>query len=167
MRYLKPALSFEQQAERLIGRGLIVRDKYLLVERLQSVNYYRLSGYWYPFKINDPADGAEKFQQGTTFEMIWRRYVFDRRLKLLVMEALEAMEVAVLRTQMVEQFTLLHGAFGYINPSHFHATLRPERHSKLLDELATTISKSREEFVGRFKKNMLMRLICPFGWLPN
>jgi len=164
MRYLKPALTSEQQADRLIGRGLVVNDKRLLVQRLQTVNYYRLSGYWYSFKNIDSITGNESFQKGTTFEAVWQRYVFDRELKLLVMDALETIEVAVLRTQMVEQFALLHGAFGYIQTSNFQPAISSERHAKLLDELAYTVSKSREEFVSRFKNKYINEQHLPL-WM--
>ncbi|HAH32952.1 MAG TPA: hypothetical protein DCL44_11635 [Elusimicrobia bacterium] len=40
MKYDKGPLSFEEQAERLISRGLIA-DKTLLVSRLKNVNYYK------------------------------------------------------------------------------------------------------------------------------
>jgi abortive infection bacteriophage resistance protein len=50
MKYTKSALSFEKQAQLLIDRGLIVREKAELVRHLSIVNYYRLSAYWYPFK---------------------------------------------------------------------------------------------------------------------
>src|SRR4030066_957983 len=111
MRYTKPALSFEQQAKLLLDRGLIAPNKEVLVKRLSTVNYYRLSAYWYIFKKTDPVSGNEYFAPGTTFEMIWRRYTFDRELRLLVMRAIEHVEVAILRTQLVEYFTLLHGPF--------------------------------------------------------
>ncbi|MFM8830728.1 MAG: hypothetical protein ACKOHM_06955 [Spartobacteria bacterium] len=48
MIYSKEALSLEEQADRLIGRGLIA-DRDELIGRLKVVNYYRLSGYLYPF----------------------------------------------------------------------------------------------------------------------
>ena len=112
MKYTKPALTFEQQAQRLLDRGLIA-DKKLLVERLSAVNYYRLSAYWYNFKRIDPATNTEGFAQNTSLEMIWRRYSFDRELRRLITEALEHIEVAILRTQLVAQFTLAHGPFGY------------------------------------------------------
>ena len=114
MNYTKPALSFEQQAQRLIDRGLIAPDKTILVTHLKAVNYYRLSAYWYPFKRIDSGSGNERFVPNTTFEMIWRRYTFDRELRLLVMDAVEHVEVAILRTRMVEQFTQLHGPFGIL-----------------------------------------------------
>ena len=48
MKYNKSSLTFEQQADLIISRGLIVDDKETLVNILHSVNYYRLSAYWYP-----------------------------------------------------------------------------------------------------------------------
>lgn len=88
MKYEKLALSFEQQADRLISRGLIVADKAALIQQLRSVNYYRLSAYWYPFKRVDPETKEEKFAPNISFDMIWRRYTFDRQLRLLAIEAL-------------------------------------------------------------------------------
>jgi abortive infection bacteriophage resistance protein len=43
MNYVKPALTYEEQADLLLSRGLSA-ERELLVTRLQSVNYYRLSG---------------------------------------------------------------------------------------------------------------------------
>jgi hypothetical protein len=52
MKYSKPPLSFESQADLLIARGLVAyRTK--LISRLEVVNYYRLSGYLYPFRNLD------------------------------------------------------------------------------------------------------------------
>ena len=89
VKYTKEPLTFEQQADRLIRRGM-QGDRELIVARLASVNYYRLSGYCYPFRNLD-----DTFRPGTTFAAVWQRYVFDRRLRLLVMDAIERIEVAV------------------------------------------------------------------------
>jgi abortive infection bacteriophage resistance protein len=151
MEYTKPALSFEQQAERLIGRGLIVSDKSLLISRLKAVNYYRLSAYWYPFKEVEPESGEERFVRGTNFETIWRRYTFDRELRLLVMDAVERVEVSILRTRMVEQFALLHGPFGYTDIKNFSPRFYLSEHNRLLSELDESVNRSSEEFVGRFR----------------
>lgn len=45
MKYTKPPLTFEQQADLLLGRGLSA-DRPTLLARLQAVSYYRLSAYW-------------------------------------------------------------------------------------------------------------------------
>jgi len=150
MRYTKPALTFDQQAQQLVDRGLIVSDKEILTQALRTVNYYRLSAYWYPFKYIDPDTGEERFVSNTTFNKIWRRYTFDRRLRLLVMDALEHIEVAILRTRMVEQFTVIHGPFGYTNRNNFNPKFSQRSHVRLMKEIRESIKRSREEFIERF-----------------
>ncbi len=149
MEYTKPALSFAQQAQRLLDRGLGVAGKDALIQRLSVVNYYRLSAYWYPFTQINPATGKEHFAPGTTFEVIWRRYTFDHHLRLLVMDAIERVEVAILRTRMVEQFTLRHGPFGYCDSVNFAPDLD---HTRLVREIDDAVDRSKEEFVQRFRQ---------------
>lgn len=52
MKYTKPPLTYEQQADLLLARGLVA-DKAGLIAKLNAVSYYRLSAYWYPFKQPD------------------------------------------------------------------------------------------------------------------
>ena len=44
MKYTKPALSFEQQADQLLNRGFQA-DRTRLIETLSRVSYYLLSAY--------------------------------------------------------------------------------------------------------------------------
>lgn len=147
MNYSKPALTYGQQADLLIRRGLIVTDKSLLEARLRSVSYYRLSAYWHPFRLND-----DRFQAGTNWEMIWRRYVFDRHLRLLVMDAIERVEVAVLRTWMVEEFALQYGPFGYLNPSNFRPEFPGNQHARLVQDVDDGFGNSREVFAEHYRQ---------------
>ena len=59
--YTKPALTIEQQADRLIERGLVVSNRSELEQFLSNVSYYRLTAYLFPFKEN----GEEHFKDGT------------------------------------------------------------------------------------------------------
>ncbi|MGH8020842.1 MAG: Abi family protein, partial [Opitutaceae bacterium] len=111
MKYAKVPLSFEDQADLLLQRGLVAdRDK--LLARLRAVNYYRLSGYLFPFRQPD-----ETFRAGTTLDLVWRRCVFDRRLRLLLLDAVERIEVAV-RTRAAHCFVTKHGCFGHLDACH-------------------------------------------------
>jgi len=100
-RYTKPALTFDEQVDRLLRRGMI-GDREAIKSRLSTVNYYRLSAYWYPFRKHGatPTDRRlDDFVEGTAFDTIWDRYIFDQKLRLIVMEAIERIEVAA-RTQI-------------------------------------------------------------------
>ena len=97
MEYTKPPLTFEEQARKLISRGLVA-DKDELIQRLKCVNYYRLSAYLYPYRKPD-----DTYKDKTSLQIVWRHYTFDRQLRVLVMDAVERVEVAM-RTQLVYLF---------------------------------------------------------------
>ena len=83
LKFTKPPLSYQQQAELLIGRGMVIPDHDAMMRQLEAVGYYRLCSYWHPFKQADSS-----FVPGTSFETVWKRYVFDRQLRLAVMDAI-------------------------------------------------------------------------------
>jgi abortive infection bacteriophage resistance protein len=144
MRYVKPALSYEEQADLLLGRGLIAaRD--ILIDRLRVVNYYRLSGYLYPFRNPD-----DSFRPGTDLETVWRRYTFDRRLRLAVLDAVERVEVA-LRTQIVYEHVRRYGPFGYAVPANL-PKLADDRFGHFLARVYDETQRSREVFVQHFQR---------------
>lgn len=143
MRYTKPPLTFEQQADQLLQRGLVAeREK--LIARLSEVNYYRLSGYWYPFRMPD----GEVFPSGTTLDLIWDRYVFDRQLRVLVMDGIERVEVAV-RTALANRLSLRHGAFGHLDRRHL-PNISVGRHRRMLEKIQNEEDRSNEVFVGHY-----------------
>ncbi len=143
MKYTKPSLSFEEQADLLIGRGM-GGDRALIVKRLSAVNYYRLSGYWYTFRNTD-----DSFKRGTTFEEAWDRYAFDRHLRLLVMDAIAHIEVAV-RTRIAYHHSQEFGAFGYATDSTSLPGLKDR--AEFLARVGEEVSRSRETFVEHFQK---------------
>lgn len=151
MRYTKPPLSFEDQAKLLISRGLIVDDEAELTNYLSNVNYYRLSGYLYPFKQIDPATSKESFFPGTQFATIKGRYEFDRKLRLLIMDAIERIEVAILRTRLVERHTLSYGAFGYAHYKYYKPEFPIKEFKNLLSDIKADEKRSSEEFVKRYR----------------
>ena len=143
MKYDKPPLSFEEQADLLIKRGLVV-DRSFLIDRLKDVNYYRLSGYLYPYRQK-----GDNFKSGTTFEKAWRHYTFDRRLRLIVMDAIERFEVSI-KTQLIYALAHSTGAFGYATASNFPG-LSTEDHERLIKTIKDEADRSKEKFVDHFK----------------
>ncbi|AWV89349.1 Abi family protein [Bradymonas sediminis] len=100
MKPLKPWRSYEKQLQRLQGRGLLVEDVAAATDYLQRIGYYRLSGYWYPLRVIDASDSEarqrlDEFMPGSRFEDVARLYVFDKKLRLLALDALERIEMAV------------------------------------------------------------------------
>jgi len=143
---------------------------------LGRIGYYRLSGYWYPFRKShvsaDPVTGAsfaqpvsgkprvvveDDFLPGTSFQQVMDLYVFDKRLRLLFLDALERVEVA-LRVDIA----LLIGARGpwaHRDPGQLHArfskidpTAGQNEFQRWLARLDATFNRSKDEFAKHFKK---------------
>lgn len=100
MLYNKPHLTFDKQLERLTERGLAVRNEEQAMVSLETIGYYRLSGYWYAWRRVAKDSGGhpyreDKFMPGHAFEDAVALYSFDRRLRLLLLDALERIEIAL------------------------------------------------------------------------
>jgi abortive infection bacteriophage resistance protein len=91
--YAKPPISILQQLSLLQSRGMEIADADQAHHYLKFVGYYRLSGYFRFY--GDPADEkGERFVPGTTFQAVLDLYVFDRKIRVLLLDALERIEVA-------------------------------------------------------------------------
>lgn len=146
MKYTKPPLSFEKQAELLLDRGLIA-DKDQLVNHLQNVNYYRLSAYLYPYREKN-----EHFKPGTTLELVWDQYRFDRQLRLLVMDAIERVEVAV-KAQITTHFTQKYkSAQPHLHQKNFDVACDISTIGQLVNQIRSNTKRSREVFLDHFTR---------------
>jgi abortive infection bacteriophage resistance protein len=149
MKYNKPPLTYEEQSDLLLSRGLIA-DKAVLVQRLKSVNYYRLSGYLHTFRMMDErGQRLDQYYPDTSLDMVWRRYTFDRQLRLLVLDGIERIEVA-LKTKITQIFSLKYGSFGYLDKKNL-PRLSFDKHQKFLERVRQETERSKEDFVKHFK----------------
>ena len=146
MKFDKPPLTIEQQADLLLSRGLIA-DKEGLMNRLKVVNYYRLTTYLYPFR--NPKDN-NRYNEGTSLDKVWRYYTFDRQLRLLTMDAVERVEVAV-RTKLAYHLSHSMGAFAYTDQMNL-PNLSIDNHQKWICELKKEIERSTEQFIVHFNQ---------------
>lgn len=123
-----------------------------IVQRLSYVSYYRLSGYWHPFRFDENGVllADSRFREGTTFEAVWARYAFDRRLRVLVMDAIERFEIAF-RTWLAYEHAHAHGPFSYAEDPATLSGLIDKDRRRLLSELAEEMRDSKETFVDHFK----------------
>jgi len=104
MIYTKPSLSIQDQLALLKVRNLIIPDIQRAERYLTFIGYYRLSVYFLPFQKD-----KDKFDDGTKFDDILNLYIFDRKLKLLVLDAIERIEIAtkaVISNYMSQKFDI-------------------------------------------------------------
>lgn len=142
----KPSRSINQQIADLKAHGFDISDTQLAEHWLQHVSYYRLSGYWLPFELPKGTSGP-RFVTGTQFETAASLYEFDRRLRLLMIDAIERLEVAF-RGSWAYQLAQATGPHGYLNASLY--TDRSLFHSNF-GRLARDVGESRETFMKHYR----------------
>ena len=114
--FLKPVLTIAQQLDLLIQRGLNIPELPQATHYLKTVSYYRLSAYFKPFERKDEAQHL--FKSGADFNQIWETYTFDRHLRLLLIDALERIEVA-LRAALTNVMACHYGSLWYLAEAPF------------------------------------------------
>lgn len=148
MKFGKPALSLPDQIDLLIRRGMQIGDRDRAFQQLQHISYYRLRAYWLPQEIPAGIPGEHSIKPGTDFEDILDLYSFDRKLRLLVMDAIERIEVS-LRARWGYVLATRHSPHSYENPHLFRDR---RKHAKCLESLDAELQRSQEKFVLHYRK---------------
>lgn len=139
--FIKPPTSFADQVQRLINRGLSVPDVALAEHYLAQLNYYRFAAYCLPFEQNH---STHAFKPNTQFDDVLNLYIFDRELRLLLLDAIERVEVS-LRTQMAYHLSHNHNtAHPHLKPDLF---FNPIIYGVSISKLDNDVRSSKEEFI--------------------
>ena len=113
---LKPALTYNQQIERLkVIHKLTISDDALALRILAQVNYYRLSAYGIGLK---KASNPEEYRDDITLEHIFRLYCFDSEFRNNIIHIVEQLEI-MLRTRISYYLGITYGPEGYTDVRNF------------------------------------------------
>ena len=104
---MKKAYTIDQQIARLKSNGMAFDDEEKAKEILLDVGYYRLGFYSFPYEIKFPCleHRDHKLKPGTTFKSVYDLYEFDTRLRRLLLNALDRIEVNI-RTKLTYNISL-------------------------------------------------------------
>ena len=148
------------------SRGLQICDRNKAIQYLDNIGYYRLSAYMYPL-LKMPKI-VHLYKEGSTFEKVMMLYRFDKKLRLLLFNEIEKIEVAV-RCAIVNFGTEMTGtpfwmtdANNFSNPSKFNRSIR-----LIEDELNHTkedfINHFKETYTNQYPPSWMLTEILPFG----
>lgn len=151
----KPFRSYQEQVQLLAGRGMDVGRMEDAVEVLRQANYYRLSGYAYPFRAMEGTARGDQFVPGTRFEDVWALHQFDADLRAACFAALAPIEI-FLRARLAHEL-------GAVDPcAHLEPTLLgPEarkqgrvsvEYKRWLDKYRRAVRDSHEDFVEHHRR---------------
>lgn len=141
----KESRSIAEQIALLKQRGMRVGDEQLAHHLLSRISYYRLKGYWWDMQTDKE---RHIFKHDACFEEVIARYEYDRELRLILFNAVEAIEIA-LRTKMIYYLSQSYGGLFYLDASLFDD---PDVFKKQMATLKSEFLRSSEPFVRDFKE---------------
>ena len=91
--FQKPYTSAHDPVSLLQSRGLTITDDTKAEQYLEFIGYYRLSAYMYPLLLMPKEQ--HRYKPNTSFDQVMMLYRFDKKLRLLIFNEVEKIEVAV------------------------------------------------------------------------
>lgn len=157
MKYQKHPISIAEQIAKLDARGLNFDDKQLAAKYLGNISYYRLRAYTYPYQNNvDPDSDHHFIRDDITFQDIIDLYVFDRRLRSLIFNELEKVEVAV-RTKLSQIYSESTGDSHWYEDKSLYdsAAFAIQMDGDTLfddisDDIVGDVDRSNEDFIKHY-----------------
>ena len=143
----KAAEKHSDHLARITGRGASVSDQPGAFHALSRVGYYRLTGYMLPFQTGHQPD-PHKFKFGATFEQVRWLYELDRKLRWLILDAIEPIEVAV-RSALCNKLAGLHGPHWHTDPALFFPDDWLELEKRIADTLEFDLGTQRRKVGAR------------------
>ena len=133
---MKEALDFGAQVKQLQNHKIIIENEEFAEAILKRINYYRLLGYFLPFK-----DKYSDTYPKIVFENVIKIYEFDAEMRTLLFELIEKIEEPI-RTQISNYHGIKRGALGYYSPEWFE---RGDWHCEFLGEIARTVKRNSDK----------------------
>lgn len=154
----------------LKSRGLDITDEQNAEHYLTHIGYYRLSAYMYPL-LSLPKE-QHLYKQGATFDQVMMLYRFDKKLRLLLFNDIEKIEVAV-RSAIVNIGSEMTGdPFWMTSIRNFSNPVKFNRSIHLMDD---ELIHTKEDFIIHFRTKYsdpyppawILAEILPFGVMTN
>ncbi len=144
---VKSYLTVDEQVDLLVRRGMDVGDRQRAAGVLRRVNYYRLSGYWYPFRQQIGGSRVDNFYPGTRLDDVVALYEFDARLRAATFSVLAPVELTV-RALLGHELGRVDPC-AHLDPSLLGPTARQGTYyRRWRDGYELELDRSREDFVA-------------------
>lgn len=168
--FIKTYSTPQELVQLLKTRGMEITDEEKAQHYLSHIGYYRLSAYMYPL-LSIPKE-QHLFKRGVSFGKVMMLYRFDKKLRLLLFNEIEKIEVAVrcaivnFGTEMTGNPFWMTDANNFSNPSKFNRSIR-----LIEDELNHTkedfINHFKETYTNQYPPSWMLTEILPFGVITN
>ena len=168
--FSKTCFTPQQHITLLKDRGLSISDEPKAVSYLTNIGYFRLSAYFYPL-LEFPKE-QHRYKPDATFKKVMDMYRFDRKLRLLLFNEIEKIEVAI-RSCITNYASLNFGNLFWLTDKSFFSN--EDKYQATLAVIDKEIQNSKEDFITHFNETYLeayppawmIAEIIPFGSLAH
>lgn len=129
---------------------MLIKDEYRVENYLMNIGYHRLSAYIYPFYKSPKSELVLK--EGTTFEQVLTLYRFDKKLRLLLFNEIEKIEVAIRSVLANVGCQELEEKFWITKPEYF---ANQEKFNQTLTIIEKELASSKEDYIVDFRQNFI------------
>ncbi|AND17981.1 CAAX protease [Rathayibacter tritici] len=119
------------------------------IETLTTSSYYRLSGYWYPFRRLAGTSRLDQFYPGTTLADVVALYRFDATLRAMAFAQLSHIELNT-RALLGHELGRIHET-AHLNPRLLSSRAQGQAYKDWLSNYTKELERSREDFVNHHK----------------
>ncbi len=113
MNCMETHLNYEEQLEKFISQGMIIKDKKKALERIKHISYYKIKEFS-SFFMNP--DGT--YKKDTYFEAVIQNFYFDKNLRMEFLKCSEKIELSI-KNKIVYTLGAKYGAFRYLKFSNW------------------------------------------------
>lgn len=143
---IKKATTIDEQINLLRSRGLIITNIEKTTKFMKNVNYYMFTGYLYDFRKDN-----NTYVDGISFDKIYNIYQCDKRIKNIIMYAIETIEQSI-KTRIAYNFAHQIGELKYLtyDPKIFKYE---KQHNLFIKKFNQTITNNQKvPFVKHHKE---------------
>jgi len=149
-KFNKPPLNIEEKNDLLEKRWLIFENKEESKHDIQHIWYFRMTWYFKFFQNKE----TNEFIVWTTFKQVIDLYVFDRKLRLLTLDAIEKIEVS-LKANISDYMSEKHWVFWYLDKNLF--SLEREGNKEIYKNFIKKVKNIQKQEKGIFVKEFFKK----------
>ena len=135
-----------------------MEDEHKVESYLLNIGYHRLSAYIFPFYKSPKSNLILK--EGTTFEQVLTLYRFDKKLRILLFNEIEKIEVAIRSVLANIGCQELGDRYWITKPEYF---ANEDKFNQTLAVLEKELASNKEDYIENFRRNYVENY--PPAWM--
>lgn len=137
---------------------MLMENEQKVENYLMNIVYHRLSAYIYPF-YKSPKSNL-KLKDGTTFKQVLTLYRFDKKLRILLFNEIEKIEVAIRSVLANIGCQELNDKYWITKPEYFASA---DKFNQTLAVIEKELASSKENYIEDFRRNYVENY--PPAWM--